>query len=177
MICGPRCVQFILQHYGIQADLIELVKEIQWPDFEAGASLAAIQDALQKRGIHACAMRIDPQSRLRWNDPVLLHLKGDTEVGHYVIRLPSGKPDRETLWVGLGCKEEVLPEKLSVEMSGVILLTSAEPITEPEAAVVENFSFSRRLLLILGAVLVIGALWLYQHSNSKSARRNLVRSC
>ncbi len=122
MVCGPRCVQFILEHYGIKEDLIDLVKEIQWPDFEAGASLGAIEAALRKRGIYTCALRMDPKDRLAWSAPVVLHLKGQTAIGHFMVWWPDAA--QAFGW-----------EELAGELSGTILLTSSAPIAEPEKAV------------------------------------------
>ncbi len=132
-ICGPRCVQYILNHYGQHADLIELVRETQWPDFEAGASLEALSRALEKRGIHTCALRVDPQAKLSWPHPVLFHLTGHEAGGHYIVRLsPSSGTTR---WGGLERLKKRPSEILAERFSGIALLTSPDPITDPATAV------------------------------------------
>lgn len=51
LVCGPRCVQYVVQHYGGDENLTDLVREIQWPDLEAGSSFDSLKDALAKRGV------------------------------------------------------------------------------------------------------------------------------
>ena len=36
VICGPRCVQYILRCYGRETPLSQLVREMQWPDLARG---------------------------------------------------------------------------------------------------------------------------------------------
>ncbi len=136
LVCGPRCIQFILHHYGQEADLIDLVKEAQWPDLEAGASLDRIQKCLNIRGIHTAAIRFDPGRQFRWPSPVLLYTdEGDPARGHYVVRLPGASPDHDDLvWAGVEGWRRGQWEDVTRGFSGLALLTSPEPITDVDAA-------------------------------------------
>ena len=103
LVCGPRCVQYLLRHYGQEEELTELVQEIQWPDLEAGASLAAIDEVLQGRGVFTRAVRLPAAGRLKWKHPAIIHLAQSqpAEMGHYVVWLPSSTPHRADVWAGL----------------------------------------------------------------------------
>jgi hypothetical protein len=134
-ICGPRCVRCLLEHYGIQEELAALVRETQWPDFEAGASLGSLAEALEKRGVHTCALRLSPSGKLTWPHPVLVHLRGaGGRMDHYVIWKPAGTPDGEGEYLEAGALTHLSWAAVAQDRSGVVLLTSPEPITAPEGA-------------------------------------------
>ncbi len=102
VVCGPRCVVDILARYGRDEDLVTLVRETQWPRIDDGASLAALQEALHARDIHTAAIRLTPESDLRWPHPVLVHLEAEsseTGLGQYVVWLPESRPG-----CGRGCR-------------------------------------------------------------------------
>lgn len=135
LVCGPRCVQYLLQYYGREADLIELVREIQWPDLASGASLDALDKALNERGIHTFGMQLAPQARLEWPYPVLIHLKVEgAEIGHYAVWLPSSS-GKVALWNGLLGIQQVSGGELAKCGTGAILLTAPKTITNPASAV------------------------------------------
>ncbi len=135
MVCGPRCVQFVLKQYGKEGDLIELVREIQWPDLESGANLDSVDQALRRRGVNTRALRIDPHADFRWPYPVILHLKGQNGLGHYAVWLPSSTPEQSHVWISLSGVRVGPTKKLAESLSGAILLTSPDPITDPLSAV------------------------------------------
>ncbi len=168
MICGPRCVHYVLEYYGVNEDLIDLVKEVQWPDLESGASFAAIEKALRGRGVHTCALRIDPKARLPWDYPIVLHLKARSDIGHYVVLLPTEGDGVPSLWMGLGCIEEVPWERLARELSGTVLLTSPTAITAPERAVQSPTNWLA-LGLIVVVLLALGATFHRLRSTAKSS--------
>jgi ABC-type bacteriocin/lantibiotic exporter with double-glycine peptidase domain len=159
IVCGPRCVQFLLRHYEApDEELIELAREVQWPDFEGGASLEALARCLEARGIHTFAMRIDPGSRLSWPHPVLVHLSGEGEpLGHYVVWLPSSSNADTHVWSGLTGTRTGPWGRLAAGMSGAVLLTAPAPIDRPDAAIAGP-RVSRRvrfaLLLVVSAAAV-----------------------
>jgi hypothetical protein len=164
MVCGPRCAQFLLKHYGKDTDLIELVKEIQWPEFEAGASLQAIDSALQKRGVYTQAIKMDPEATLCWPHPVLLHLNGSGTMGHYIVWLPESSEEAVCAWVGLEGVRRGPNEKLARQLSGVVLLTSPVPITSSAEEAVREPMLLRRIVSwntgLVVALSVAGALFL-----------------
>ena len=137
MVCGPRCVRFILSRFGKEVDLIDLVKEMQWPNLEAGASLEQIRSSLNARGIHTEAIRFSPDRRLRWPHPVLLFEdEADRSQGHYVVLVPGDPSESDALiWGGLEGWRRGRWEEVTRGFSGVALLTSPDPISNADAAV------------------------------------------
>lgn len=120
-VCGPRCAVAVLAHFGQEVPLIELVREMQFPDIDNGCSLADIQEALSRRGIHSCAIRLATSDSVYWPEPVVIHshISGNN-VGHFAFA-PSGYGGAEPLtnWVR--------------GASGTILLTSRAPIAPSRA--------------------------------------------
>jgi len=136
LVCGPRCLQFILHRYGQEVDLIDLVKEAQWPELEVGASLDGIQKSLNGRGIHTAAIRFDPGREFRWPHPVLLYTdEGSPARGHYVVRVPGATPgDDDLVWAGVEGWRRGRWEDVTRGFSGLALLTAPGPITDVNAA-------------------------------------------
>ena len=141
LVCGPRCVQHIMETYGIYenegVDIIELIKRIQMPDLESGARLDRISAFLMASGVHTAAVEVKKGLQIDWPYPVLLHLHpqdSKDEVGHYVVwhrRLASGG---NRLWCGLHGYEKVSDRRLWSRASGVALITSPVPIDQPSDA-------------------------------------------
>src|SRR5687768_5338967 len=138
--CGPRCTHFILNYYGIPADLYELITEIHDPGVMQGTSLEAIKGALERRGVHTSAIQIGSSSYLNWPHPVIVHLPGAQLGGHYVVQLsPSAGDDQHLVWLGLQGKTRVSVQRLAAARSGVVLLTSPEPIASIPSAISPRF--------------------------------------
>lgn len=137
-VCGPRCLQYILNWYDKDEDLIDLVREVQWPDLEAGATMASLDKAMQSRGIHTFPMRVGADARFCWHSPVLLHLLGEggeSGIGHFVVWLPSSDATHANVWAGLAGVQSGSAEALAGRCSGYALLTSGREITDPSSAV------------------------------------------
>jgi hypothetical protein len=140
MFCGPRCAQFVLAHFGQRQDLYDLIREIQERDWRRGASLASIDRALRRRGIHTAALLINDTAALRWGEPVIVHLKGTAadDIGHFVVQLPS-RDDRDSrFWCGLAGEQAIAARKAADLRSGAVLLASAGEIKSPASAVVSG---------------------------------------
>lgn len=135
-VCGPRCAWLVLRYYGHDVDLMDLVREIQWPEFERGASLAAIQDSLERRGVHTSALWIAPTARLHWGHPVIMHLESNSLGGHFVVRGPSQSPDHDVIWTTIDGSNPLPVESRRAGRSGYVFLTSPEPITDPASAAI-----------------------------------------
>ncbi|MDR2171775.1 MAG: hypothetical protein LBP59_16650 [Planctomycetaceae bacterium] len=137
VICGPKCVSFLLKYYGKEEDIIHLVREIQYPELLEGTSLAKIAEALEKRGIYTFAMKIKPSTRLVWKYPVIVHLdqSHNEQIGHYVIWQPESRNNDLWIWDGDKDMQNYQERTWSKKRSGVVLLTSPEPITKPGNAV------------------------------------------
>jgi hypothetical protein len=137
-VCGPRCARYVLHHYGVEEDLATLVRETQWPDFESGASLASLAEALEKRGVHTCALRLSSSARLCWPHPVIVHLRGVAgQMDHFVLWKPADEDGGEGVYFEPGDLSHLTGATIARGRSGVVLLTSPEPIANPERAAVE----------------------------------------
>ncbi len=172
VVCGPRCVQYVLQHYGIDSDLIDLVKETQ-SDFEAGASLATLDDALRRRGVFTAALKLSPNAILQWPQPVLMHLSPETEgMGHFVVWLPTTDGSRSQVWNGLSGTQTGLESVLSKKRSGYVLLTAAAEIRQPETAAQRTIRLELwSLFRLVGVIALIGVVASYWQSVWRACRR------
>lgn len=168
-ICGPRCVFVTLQEYGIQEDLLTLVEEIQGHDLAGGSTIASLQSALNARGIHTLAGRVDGNSVISWPHPVIVHLTSETSQGHFVVLLPtsSSNNDIATVRDGLHGARRGDWSSLRRKMSGAVLLTSPEEIPSALSTSALTTSSDTRLiwclgiqLLLLGSILVCGRWFL-----------------
>jgi hypothetical protein len=169
LICGPRCVQMVLSHYGHEEDLMALVKEIQWPELEKGSSLTDVGKALQKRGIHTYAMRLAPNAQLCWRSPAIVFLKGNGPLGHFAVWLPGAQVGMDTLWLGMGKSQTARSVDLA-QWCSAVLLTASEPILDPNLAVrAEPNNFSA---LAVGAVVMALAAGLLVVAFRRKARRS-----
>ncbi len=145
VVCGPRCVQFILKQYGKQVELHDLIQEIQWPHLEAGSNLADLQKSLNKRGIHTAAIQISSGAKLDWTEPVLVHLKPGISItpetlGHFVVWLPSSTSDIVHLWFGPKGIHQGSNNRFASIRSGAVLLTSQRPIDQSSLAISRSIS-------------------------------------
>lgn len=138
-VCGPRCVQYLVRHYrpDDRTELIDFVRELQWPNLEAGTDLAHLAESLQSRGIHTSALTLGHEDELVWPQPVLLHLRAanDTELGHFVIWLPTSTLAKTEVWAGISGAQRGPWSLLHKRMSGHVLLTSADAINDSSSAI------------------------------------------
>jgi ABC-type bacteriocin/lantibiotic exporter with double-glycine peptidase domain len=135
-VCGPRCVQFVLQRCGKpHVDLVDLVREIQWPDIEAGASLGALGRALEARGLHTAAIKLEPEALLHWPEPAIVHVRPANSQGdHFLVWLGSPGRHEVQVWDGLlGVRTDSLREHLATR-TGPVLLVSRSSIADPASA-------------------------------------------
>lgn len=162
VVCGPRCLQYLLRHYGIETELMDLVKETQ-SDFEEGATLDALNEALRRRGVHTAALRLPSTAVIRWPHPVLMHLKSDDEgMGHYVIWLPTSERTQVHVWNGLAGIQTGSESRLAAKRSGVVLLTSQTEIEQPTMASVSTIRWDSWLswLSWSGVLIVVSVIGL-----------------
>jgi len=130
-VCGPRCVQFVLEYYGKESDLIDLTVEMQWPDIEDGTSMAEIRKSLRTRGVYALAVRVGKADVQLSSDPVIVHLKGSSDdSGHFLVWLPMSSQRFVSVWDGLRGYQQIPREDFERQMSGIVLLTSSSPILD-----------------------------------------------
>src|SRR5579871_593574 len=89
--CGPRCVQRVLEYFGQHEELVELVRQIQWPASSTGATLEQLQQVIQSRGIQTRAIQMPRSADFRWNHPAIFHLVLN-DSPHFVVWLPPSSP-------------------------------------------------------------------------------------
>ncbi len=138
IICGPRCVQYVLRHFGTEVDLIDLVREMQWPLLTEGVSAASIVESLEKRGLHVKTIQVDPKSAVfEWKYPIILHLEPDNEnsLGHFIVRMPESTGSHFVLYDGLAGFRVEARALFAKKMSGAALLISPNPIRDDELVV------------------------------------------
>jgi ABC-type bacteriocin/lantibiotic exporter with double-glycine peptidase domain len=133
VICGPRCVYYVLKHSGRDEPLASLVREMQWPDLTKGSTVAQMEKALTSRGIHVRSIQLKRFGSARPESPAIVHLRkeGDAEEdlkGHFVVLLPESTEAEALVWDGvLGIRREPWIE-FSKKMTGTIMLTGDAPI-------------------------------------------------
>lgn len=172
VVCGPRCVQRVLQHYGQKVELIDLVIELQGAAIDRPANLADMKSALERRGVYAMGVRvrsIDRLASLDWTGPVITHFSADG--GHFRVIFPARSDANSTcVWDGLAGATMLPIAEIATESSGVHLLTSGLPIDECLQS-----SDSRRMSARL-AVAVVSATILVCIS-ARYGRASLTKSC
>lgn len=126
LICGPRCVQSILDHYGQEVDLISLAKEMQGDIVETGCSLQDIEEALKRRGINCQALRAGALELPVWPHPIVVHFTQ----GHFIVldkidglyaQIRDG-PGMDPVWTFV--------PTVMIQQSGAVLLTSDSQIPD-----------------------------------------------
>jgi|HubBroStandDraft_2_1064218.scaffolds.fasta_scaffold101842_2 hypothetical protein len=80
-VCGPRCTQQILQHYGQEVDLVDLINEMQHGLTSETSTLSDIQSALRRRGVQSLPLKLGFLEFPTWHQPVILHYGSD----HFVL--------------------------------------------------------------------------------------------
>jgi len=129
IICGPRCVKHVLKYYGHDAELSELVHELQWPTFQKGATMAALAKSLERRGIHVRAVVVPKTIPVKWAYPVILHFAGEP-IGHFTV-LTSSKGG-VTLWINERRDESFSSDVCFKDRTETVILTSDHEITDDD---------------------------------------------
>ena len=139
LVCGPRCVQYILKEYGQQGDLIELIREMQWPNLEGGSTLTALEQALTSRGIHCGISEVPEDAQIAWKHPVIVHLRGRSgTIGHFAIWLPCSSNETVWLWAGPHGFVTATLSDFARERTPLILLTSTDVIAHDANSYVQH---------------------------------------
>jgi len=162
-ICGPRCVQYLLGYYDLESeDIIDLVREVQWPDLERGASLDRVEQSLRDRGIHTASIVVPENGELCWHSPAVVHLKDDEAgLGHFAVWLPESSGGEVKVWGGRSGTRVLEKRDFSKLFTGVALLTSREPLGDPGSAIVNPIHSIRGIRFLLGATVVGGAILVF----------------
>lgn len=165
--CGPRCVRFLLEWYGLSSpELSEVIREMQPSHVEAGTSLADVGSALQRRGVHTRAIDVPGDSVLAWDSPVVVHLKPEEagQLGHFAVWLPSSTEQTSDLWVGINGVVSGPTDVLRQSMTDVALLTSPTEIVDDAIATRSATSASSIMIffadVLFFSILCVVILWI-----------------
>lgn len=129
-VCGPRCVEFLLHWYDRPADVSDLIDELQQGRPHQMVSLAAMAEALHKRGVHTKVVKLGWGATLDWPHPVVRHSTRASGAGHFTVLVPPRGEFPRLVWTGDAGYKRVLDDRVDGEASGVLLLTSPDPIGE-----------------------------------------------
>ena len=131
LVCGPRCVRHVLRHYGVEADLVDVIRQTQWPDIYNGSSLLDLRRTLESRAIHTRLVRVPAGGEIRWPHPSIVFFEGadDAVLGHFAVLGPAAGPDRPTLWMNRDPESHTTAPAAGRVPSDIRLITSPEPIT------------------------------------------------
>jgi ABC-type bacteriocin/lantibiotic exporter with double-glycine peptidase domain len=123
LVCGPRCLHFILGYFGKHEELTSLAFETQRNGLTKGSRMLLLEEALRKRGLFTLAIRGSESAVKDYQLPVLLHYRyGPNRIGHFAIWLPAKGDSPATYWNGLDEEQPALPPEL--EFTGHALLAS-----------------------------------------------------
>ena len=153
-VCGPRCVEFLLHWYDRPADVSDLIDELQQGRPYQMVSLTALAEALNKRGVHTKAVKLGWGATLDWPHPVVRHSTRADGGGHFTVLVPPTDKFPRLVWTGDEGYKRALDERLDGEATGVLLLTSPEPIGDVQPAAKYG---PLRSLVVAGGVVLTGA--------------------
>lgn len=170
-LCGPRCVRFLLDFYGHSpdVDLLQLVREMQWPAMENGSSLVDIKAKLEDNGVYTQSAFIDDPASINefsWRYPVVVHMKGDEGIGslgHFSVLLPSSDKTTARVWCGLSGIQTCSWRHLAQKLSGYVLLTAPQSIDSILVNRLGPLSYARQTLSIGIIVACLLAIVVFVH--------------
>ena len=161
IVCGPRSVQFVLKQFGHDVELVDLVREMQWPQLTDGASAASVIAALEKRGVFVKVIKVDPKAAVfAWNHPMILHLKPDVNEshGHFVVSMPRSTDEQVTLFDGLAGYYSGPYSEFRRKMSGIVIVCSPTPNADDAVIVYRRVVIWTWCIVLVVLVLAITLL-------------------
>ena len=160
-VCGPRCVRCVLRYFDRDADLFDLIREMQGGDVDQPSSLEAVSTALENRDIRTFAMRLVAGAVLCWHYPVVVHLQEEGKPAHFSVWMPTSTWGVTDLWMGPGLVQTMTSREFGRRRSGAVLLTSDGPIADPSAAVTSPRRIAANALLYtaLGVAAATAVSW------------------
>jgi len=129
-VCGPQSVKRVLEYYGCNIDLTDLIYELQWPDVHAGSCLADIAKSLTNHHVYVRAVLVPAELPICWPHPVIVHFMHDSG-GHFAVLLPSPHHAQGVLW-SRGRVIDFPGKSLLAHRTDIILLTSPCPINDSD---------------------------------------------
>lgn len=128
-LCGARCIHYVLRNFGVvQPDLPQLVERLNWPQLNDPVTFDKLKAVLDEQEIYTLPLKIEPTVLIEWRHPVIVHMNG-AALGHFVVLIPTADSnDTVDLYDGLAGTVRVPQSEFQRERSGIVLLTSPQPI-------------------------------------------------
>lgn len=169
-LCGPVCVQFILEYFGIHENLVAVAAETAANDV-TGSSLANLQRAIERHGLHTYAISINDDLDLRWSGPAIVHFSPAADLGHFVVQLPSDAGGDCSIVDHQGI-HNCTPSALAKMRSGAVLLVSDKRISMQQAvsAVARSSPWQARLLFGVAITMIVTAWPMVRIAREKFVR-------
>jgi ABC-type bacteriocin/lantibiotic exporter with double-glycine peptidase domain len=131
LLCGPKCINNVLMHYGQEArDVLEVTKYLSKFDSQRGSRLDEVEKYLNDAGVFTRMIMIDKGAQLAWHSPAIVHLESSTSWNHFVVWYPQDRQLANQVKIFDGSSDWRLlsKSKWNGMRSGVVLLTSPVPI-------------------------------------------------
>lgn len=160
VLCGPRCIARVLDHFGIETTVVDIVRALGPDVVKNGMSASNIQAFLARNDIHCRVVELSNRVQVTWPHPVIAHLRPGEDngaIGHFiVIEQSDADNDLVLIFNGLSGTESGRYSLLQKRMSGVCLLTSPTPIESTVRAV------ERRKMSVLDRLSEFNAIpWIF----------------
>ncbi len=162
-LCGPRCVVFALDRIGVRADLVDLVKELQWPQVEDGTTMLQLRNAIRNRGVSVTPVKLRPGQAVKLTGIAIVHFergKQDEQVplGHYACCMPTSDPSTWEIFNPPNVRRLVNREEFCATCSSVMLLIQPSGIALSDAGQISVSAWSGRFLMFLVTTLTVAML-------------------
>jgi ABC-type bacteriocin/lantibiotic exporter with double-glycine peptidase domain len=143
--CGPRCVKFILDHYGIHRTFLDIASPMAAEmTTQGGVSISTLERALNSHGVYTRAIEVPAKCLPHASEPYIMHIKmPNASSGHYVVVTKAGTYAAIEVWNGLNGTESGSISALLIHASRRFVLTSTRPINGTAKIDVINLSASR----------------------------------
>lgn len=152
--CGIKCLHYLLrEHYRQPVDLMELVRVHPWNHLKEGVTVGELFEAIQKEGINAKTISLDPSRVIVSEWPsVWLWKNRDSSIGHFVVLLPKANSEMVEIWDN-GNTRTMPTWEFCRESTGVAIVLAAPGQSTFDDRVVTCFDM--RLAYILKIVLFV----------------------
>lgn len=125
--CGPRAAWYILKFHSRDVELIDAIREIQWPDLESGTSIEKIKNYLSSHDLHCETVALTPPSLPISPYPSIIYQKPvNGGLGHFLVLAPWKAGEVATVWDGPGGYREIPARELVPTLSGIALVASPD---------------------------------------------------
>lgn len=151
LVCGPRAAKYILEHCDQQATLVELVKELQWPNIEDGSSLGDIDRLLVSRGLSTAYLYLNNEGPPEFDGMMIVARRTNSPLKHFVVVLHA-KPQGFVEFIDgpEGIRKEPSAAFWANTDSGVLVVSEGDPI--------ESWSMTYMIFIVTACIEMTFAL-------------------